>query len=546
MTPSSHPAPTPRSPIDRFSDLANHNRLVAIATVLTIITGIAFLIGTFSRDDHITKAILFEALEAARARVTTASEDSRPIFTADGGSIEAPSAELQTAALNALHAAAETEGATEDERKRIVKALIDHSMGDPKAALRELERVALAQEARGASADAAGTWRHRSILMRFSDTALAIEDAERADELAQGSTQELLDLAMLHTTAGNMDNTVLVSRRAAAQAASEQDDLRQAWALQNIGGVGYLTSWAADQTFERERFAAITDSLKLLTGLLTEDPGDEEVIRYYLGSVMMGILWKLDSDEWREATREASEVLAVTRDFHLAAESREGFTLATEYAIAVCYTGEAAIQRMQDAPPEETKRLLMEALARVEDLMASPLRDSVLTATTSDLAFLIAELLHEVEATTEAIRGFRLSIQCTDELAADGRSSPSHILTGGLVRLRVAMMMQLTGDTKAAAEYIRDGVKISESSIPLVPDPLVRLERKMVLYVFASGGWPPTVEHADSLHYAEAAIRHYEDRIVGTRREESLIPGYQAMLTWREELTSAPSEPVAD
>ena len=124
MTPSQPPERSGNW-FDRLVELGNHNRIIAVATLVTLAT-VEELIAT-----HLADAIARVDAEAAAARV-------------DGLEGITRTRDAQEGALEAV--AASARGATAREQDDGVDALMRFNAGDPAPALATLARIARAQE----------------------------------------------------------------------------------------------------------------------------------------------------------------------------------------------------------------------------------------------------------------------------------------------------------------------------------------------------------------------------------------------------------------
>lgn len=271
---------------DRLIELGNHNKLIAAATLVTLATGVPYLVisavGAFTgvEDDGRPAAISAQMIDMALAKVIARVEADGSAIRLGGGVLNGDTVGAAEDAVVALGKAAIAPAATPEETERIFAAFQDHAAGSPAAAYAEFERIGMQQEARGALKDAAQTWRRRGSLRQFTDVAGALTDLSRAETLAPGDSNDLLQLARLHLRNGDADAGIQLVRRSII-AAREEGDRHTLISGLDLLASNYDVSWSQEEASRDERQAALEEVHALLLAEIAEKPASLRYVAHY-------------------------------------------------------------------------------------------------------------------------------------------------------------------------------------------------------------------------------------------------------------------------
>lgn len=277
---SKTPSSKLRGWFSRLLDLGNDNKLVAAATLVTLATGVPYLVVSTVRAvaggdageetpeiATLVEAALEKALEKYSKDIAAAVVDASAttISVADAAD-----------ALGSLQQEALRPGATLEEQRRIIDAMLRYSNGEPASALAEFASIATALEERGAPAAAARIWRQRATLQRYSDAPAALADFQHAEELSPGSARDRVILGDLRISSGRPQDAVVDYRAAIELARASGDTWILARALSNI--VLNLLVDDSEEASAEERRAAGIEALALLREAVVERPNDVEAV----------------------------------------------------------------------------------------------------------------------------------------------------------------------------------------------------------------------------------------------------------------------------
>jgi len=258
-----------RSWLARVLDLGNNNKIIAAATLVTLATGVPYLIMSMLSAFDEQPEYSPEMLVAAIAHLQIQADESAA--RGEGGAVG--QVESASGALSAIAREAERSGATAKERRDIVKALQDYGTGDHDAILAKLAEIARRQEARGDVEAAAATWCQRAALQSFTDTGAALRDYERANDLSEAGIDAFsqLERSRMLRYALRMDESVTAMRKAirkAQQTGDREVEAETHFALSTVSG----TSWEGEPEFEAEQQRSGLRAMELYEELIAEDP----------------------------------------------------------------------------------------------------------------------------------------------------------------------------------------------------------------------------------------------------------------------------------
>lgn len=273
-TPPPAPAPAPKSKVRWFGQLlefGNHNKVIAAATLVTLATGVPYLvmsaIGAFAGDDTV-EARVQDALDDALAKALAEFQDKLVHYEAGAPGPAPVDAVDAEDSFRGLEEEALRPGATREEQDRIIEAVIQYASGNSAPAIAQFERVAAEQQDRGAPADAARTLRRRGALRALEDEPAALADYLRAEELAAGGPADWVRIASLRNAMGDFGGATEAAQVAADQARRAGDGPALVDALLlSFGGAGTAP--------EREAvIAAAEEASTLLRARLAAAPQD--------------------------------------------------------------------------------------------------------------------------------------------------------------------------------------------------------------------------------------------------------------------------------
>ena len=263
-------------------NLGNDNKLIAAATLVTLATGVPYLVwsavGVFTAEEDSRQAmaeLIVQAISDAKLQVS--SDADAHAMSSRLRDVEDIVREQQQA-IEAYGATALAVGATVEEQRRVADALQEYNIGRPESALADLRRIAREQEARGASEDAARTLRFRAALQIFPDGKAALEDYQHAERLYPGDAQARFavgDLLYDHVSKVEAGEAFLAC---AELAAGDGDRALRGKALLYYAycyGIGF--GWSEETLARREW--ALREAVADYTALLDEDPYDLESLR---------------------------------------------------------------------------------------------------------------------------------------------------------------------------------------------------------------------------------------------------------------------------
>jgi tetratricopeptide (TPR) repeat protein len=294
--PLNEPKPDKPGKLGRLVDLGNHNRVIAIATLITLLTGVPFLVtstwraltGEESEVEETKSTVqeqriatlerqLEETLKLANRQLEIYADEAKAKGT--GGSARAVSAGL--ASLSAVAADARRPGATTRELNEVMEALANYSEGDPEPVLARLAEIAKAQELRDDPVAATETWCRRAKLRIFTDPSGALEDFERANSLSSATMDAYSHREHARLLRYNMraDEALFALRRARNKAIEEGDLYGEVEALSDLGWI-FTTSFDGKPDFIAEQRRANLRMLELIPELLSqpENYGDCDLI----------------------------------------------------------------------------------------------------------------------------------------------------------------------------------------------------------------------------------------------------------------------------
>ena len=283
------PPPTKStSRIARLLELGNDNKIIAAATLVTLATGVPYLVGTAVRamrgqDEAVAMRQLFaEALLDSAQLLRDQAEDQQLVTLRS--EIEAMVA-AQVAGLEAVRDDALRDGATPAEGERLLAAVQAGTFGHPSAALAEIARIADEQQARGALAEAANTWRHRGVLQAISDGAAAVRDFQHAESIHPADADATLMLAYLLGDYEDIDIAFPVVTEAVARARAEGDKDVLAKAL--LWQAMSIVDTSPDFTEERGRLRlqASTEAAGLFFERILDDPSENDNVVLYATAI---------------------------------------------------------------------------------------------------------------------------------------------------------------------------------------------------------------------------------------------------------------------
>ena len=275
--PEEVPPETPkRGWLDRLLEFGNHNKVIAAATLITLATGVPYLVmsamSAITGGSAGTAEITAETLASFVAEARTAL-DAR--IEREGGATR--TADAASRSLDLLTEEAQS-GATAKERRDAAEAVRDYGAGRSERALAILKKIADRQEARGELDAAAATWCQRGYLQIFEDYREALKDYELANDLAVAPLDPLSqrERGRMLRYAGRNDDAVRAFRKGRDQARAIGDEEAEIFALTDLGFIP-RTSWAQDPGFQQEQHAANLRVVELAPQVLADDPTNMDV-----------------------------------------------------------------------------------------------------------------------------------------------------------------------------------------------------------------------------------------------------------------------------
>lgn len=283
-----HPPEPKPSWVARLLALGNDNKLVAAATLITIATGLPYLVGSLVKtlrgedESEAIRTLFAEALmDSARLLREQAEEQQLVYLRSEIKTMVAN----QFAGLETVRDQAIREGATDEERDRLLDAVNQWNLGLPQAALEEIARIAEAQQARGALEDAAETWRKRAALQITADGRSAIRDYRHAETIHPGDAAATLMLGLLLSDYEDADIAYPVFVDAVARARTESDPELLGKALFWLTLSINKTSPAWTEERGRERTNAAREASELFFGVVKEDPAKSEAVALFSATI---------------------------------------------------------------------------------------------------------------------------------------------------------------------------------------------------------------------------------------------------------------------
>ncbi len=506
--------PRKRRLFSRALDLGNHNKLIAAATLVTLATGVPYLVsaalGVLGEDvaqPNLSLDLLDHALRDSLLRM----REEVGLASLNGAGPGAEGAPAAEAALTALGASAARPEATEAERQRVLDAFRDYTLGRPSAAFAEFARVADEQEARGAPALAADTWRHRASLRMYADSRGAIEDFERAEMLGPGGAEDLLNWGRLLATQRESEEAFRVYRRAVRMARTEGDPVVLARALHALSQTNPKPGGQADPAVEEERAAAATEALALVEAHLREEPDDVALLGMFADLVFRGAIQELaDLGFVVPEGQEPPMALALARlrvEYERVQKQLDvqGPQAGRAAALAQMAGQMVPMAAMSDRPPEEWMDLALEAVEWARRTLDSPDREHLqLIQAWGGLA----NALNLLGMSEDLERGVAVGQECLElsrELSTIYSSSP-------IGRDRLKGTMTILAGTLVRAERVEEAVALVQE--------LAQISRDSVsVYDDPENGW---LSHAGSLFGAQFQLPPSEAALAVELLEEAL------------------------
>ncbi len=374
--PPPEPAPAPESQpktswLDRLLGFGNHNKVIAAATLVTLATGVPYLVmsavGAFSGEDTV-EARVQDALDEALAKALAEFQDKLVRYEAGAPGPAPVDAGDAEDALRGLEEEALRPGATREEQDQIIEAVIQYASGNSGPAIAQFERVAQEQEERGALADAARTLRRRGALRALEDEPAALSDYERAEALAAGGAADWVRIASLRSAIGDFGGATEAAQVAADLARREHDPAALTDAL-------LLSFGGADTAAKRQAaIAAAEEASTLLRARLAAEPQDLVAFGNLVGARTGRASALLDSELQPESIRAEARGLVAHLDaldpYQVdAAELGEAYS--SVYLFAVSYAVTDADGSV-DAEVEAWARLALDEMEARLDALSGP------------------------------------------------------------------------------------------------------------------------------------------------------------------------------
>ena len=341
--------PKPSGWFDRLLELGNHNKIIAAATLVTLATGLPYLvmsaIAAITGEEEVPVEVLLANMRVELERKQEAIAGSAHSFESAGKGLD----ELAREARN--------EELTKRERDEVVDAMREYYAGNSSYALAVLGRIADRQERRGDLEAAADTLCNRASMLIFEDYAQALEDYETANDLvAELDPYHQRERGRMLRWAGSNDDAVRAFRKARDTAQESGDRRAEINALTDLGWITG-TSWGRDPDFIEEQRLANLRIVELAPGVLAENRQDFETLRIlarngFIAGAGAGFISQ--QQEVNEDSARIAEVLAAQLEVFRAIPERELDDLERRLTDALVGSGLATVQEVlgEDAAAE--------------------------------------------------------------------------------------------------------------------------------------------------------------------------------------------------
>ena len=521
----------PSSSPNRFAkilDLATHNALVAVATVLTIVTGVAFVISSLtSSGSAVTNEMLLAALKAAEAEAVEATPEGAMVKVADGSFVLAPSAEEQVESLRSLQGAAAEESATEEERTRILDALTQAATGNVEPSIKELGEIGRKQESRGALDVAGETWRRRATLLRMIRPIESLDDLLRAERLSPGDFEQLYELGVAIHSFGNIDDSVAIFRKAAARAEADGEPRNRA--LADAQYACSSPSWRRDEDFLKSQIEVLESALPVLLEWIEDDPWDLEpamLVRRLAASVHEAYV----QEQPTEKVSLADAIRSLQRARTML-QAELGGSRRTEAAKilgvnAVCTFTLLRTAQLSSCP--DGGRTRAEVIAEATLYFKMYIEDDGLTSSdiyrnTAHISGLISNISSDPEFYSELVELSRLHFTVGRKIADEGFLSSTELTLLAISAAVVGVDDLNNGNPEAGLALLDEAGQMAERVRHLGSDELDSAHMQMATY-FVVGKMGEPEPHPRSVEYLRKALAIYEADLEGTRLHVPFVP----------------------